>query len=371
MAIDPVSIGSAALGTLSGIFQGFGAKKRLDKTLKYQKEAQEDAQAHNLHMAQLSNQWARENIADERAYNDPSKVRERLAKAGLNPDLMYAGGAGSLIDSNVAATFQPQSVQPLDPSSAIMSTPTVGESIITGISAAKMLAETQNIKADTAKKQGEQTSLDLDNMVKSATQGSTIELANMQVSLSKSVLDLNSAQKENLLQGIKNLETANDKMNAEIENIVSSTKNIDSVTLNNRLEHILKGKRFALEVQQVRQNLKESDARINLSETEVKRMMLLMLSEKMSLDMNVLSQKAGIHLTNQQTENAVYQKDLIKFTGRQIQFNYEQDMKYSDVQRSLETVRLVTDGVSNVLGSLNPISKILQPAPTQVKGFGR
>ncbi len=364
-------IATSAIGAISGAFSGFGARKRQKEAIAAQQKENELARAFNRSMAEQANKWARENVADERAYNTPAAQMKRLKEAGLNPDLMYGNGASGLVDSNVASTFQTSSYQPSDMASPIMNTPLMSQSILNGISASKMLAETQNIQQDTAKKKGETTSLDLDNLVKAATQGSTIELANMQVSVSKSVIELNSAQKENLLQGLKNLETANNKMNAEIEQLTASARNLDTVSANNRLEALLKGKRFALEVQRVRQELQESDSRIKVNESQIKRAMLLMLSEKMNLDMNTLAQKANVHLTNIKAENAVYEQDVIKFTGRQLDFNYNQDMKFSDIQRTLETARIVSDGVSNVIGSLNPLTKLLAPAPAPIRGFGR
>lgn len=363
-----------ALGGLSaafGAFSGIGAAKRQKKAIVAQQRENEIARSFNRAMAEQANRWSREAVADERAYNDPSAVRARLQKAGLNPDLMYGNGAGSLIDSNVAQTFQSSGYSPTDISSSIMQTPTISDSIINGISAAKMFAETKKINTETEKEKGLITSLDLDNMIKAASSGATIEQANMQVSLSKSVIGLNEAQKESLLQGLKNLETANAKMNAEIDEIKAHTASLDATTLNTRLETLLSGKRFALEVQRVRQELKESDSRIDVNVSQVKRAMLLMLSEKLNLDADTLFKKANYHKTNVDTENAILSQDIITYSGKSLMFHYNQDEKFGNIERTLGTARIISDGVANVIGSLNPLKGLLAPGPAPIRGFGR
>ena len=175
---------SSLIGAASGIFNGIGAARRQKKAIKAQQMENATARSWQEKMYKQQVEDARRNVQDERAYNNPAAQLNRLRSAGLNPDLMYAHGASGLVDTNVADSASPGTVPPADMATAVMSSPTFAESLLTGISAMREIAQTKNINADTAKKTGELTSIDLDNIVKAATQGSTIELQNMQVSLS-------------------------------------------------------------------------------------------------------------------------------------------------------------------------------------------
>lgn len=88
-------LGSIFGGVASGIASGITAKKQreqqqkqFERGLKFQREENQAARDWNEKMANQANLWARENVANERAYNDPSAVMARMQKAGLNPDMI-------------------------------------------------------------------------------------------------------------------------------------------------------------------------------------------------------------------------------------------------------------------------------------------
>ena len=75
MAIkDILDAGTSLLG---GAFSGIGAKKRQEAAIKAQREENEKARAWQKKMPEWQVGIERENIADERAYNDPSAVMKR------------------------------------------------------------------------------------------------------------------------------------------------------------------------------------------------------------------------------------------------------------------------------------------------------
>ena len=154
-----LSAADTAASIVTGVFSGIGANKRQKRAIKAQKEENEAARKWSEKMYQQQTADARQNVENERAYNSPSAVRSRMAAAGLNPDLMYNNGPGSLVDSQVANTGNVGGVPPADVGQMIMSTPTMADSILKGISAMRELAETKNISADTAKKTGELQSI--------------------------------------------------------------------------------------------------------------------------------------------------------------------------------------------------------------------
>lgn len=74
-------------------FSAQEAHRRQKETIKYQN----DLQRENWHM--------------QNAYNNPVQQRKRLAAAGLNPDLMYSGGAGALQAGPVGSVASPSGPQ--------------------------------------------------------------------------------------------------------------------------------------------------------------------------------------------------------------------------------------------------------------------
>ena len=92
------SLLNAGVGAASGLFGSIGANKRQKRAIAAQKEENRLAREWQKEMAEWYNRVERENLADERAYNNPSAVMARLKDAGLNPDLIYGNGASGLLD---------------------------------------------------------------------------------------------------------------------------------------------------------------------------------------------------------------------------------------------------------------------------------
>lgn len=349
---DWLGAASTAGSLVSGVFSGIGANKRQKRAIAAQKEENAAARKWSEMMYQQQTADARQNVANERAYNSPSAVRSRMAAAGLNPDLMYSNGPGSLVDSQVADTGSVGNVAPADVGQMIMQTPTMADSILKGISAMRELAETKNISADTAKKTGELQSIDLDNMVKAATQGAKIENENLIVQLSRSYLALNDQQRQNLAQELNNLQTSNELLNAKISETYANTKGIDQATLSRRIETSISQGRFDLAVRELQQNLKESDSRISLNRASASRILALTLAEKLNIDADTMLKKIGFQRGQIGFENDVYQQDILKYKGRQLQFNYEQGKKYDDVERTVKIGTAVANSLSKFVNGI-------------------
>lgn len=352
MAFNWLGAASAAGSIATGLFSGIGANKRQKQAIKAQKEENDAARKWSEKMYQMQTADERKNLENERSYNNPAAVAARMKAAGLNPDLMYNGGAGSLVDSNVADTGNVGNVAPADVGSMIMNTPTMADSILKGISAMREVAETKNIQADTAKKTGELASIDIDNMVKAATSGAKIENENLTVNLSRSYLALNDQQRQNLSQELNNLQTSNQLLNAKISETYANTKGIDQATLSRRIETSIASGKFDLAVRDLEQRLKESDSRISLNRASASRILALTLAEKLNIDADTMLKKIGFQRGQVGFENDVYQQDVLKFQGKQMQFNYEQSKKYDDVERTVKIGTEVTNALSKFISGI-------------------
>lgn len=338
-----------AIGAGLGALNNLSARKREERARQWEAKQNEINRnwQEKMYARQIANQ--RQDAATARSWNSPVAQMQRLQAAGLNSDMMYSNGATQ--PTAVTPSYsQPSGVgTTTNAVSAIGSTPTIGDSMLQGIEAMRTIAETSNIQEDTNKKRGEITSLDIDNFIKAATQGKQIELVDMQLTLAKKTADLSDAQRANLIQTLNNLQTQNEYVNQQIQQSISQTRNLDSQTLNNRISAYLSGPRFDMEVKEFQQRLKESDARIVVNNAQAKEILTLVLAKKLNLDADTLFKKANVRKTNFDAANAVRTGNILNIQGKQLQFDYEQNTSYDDVER-------ISNIVSGALGSVGQIA---------------
>lgn len=336
------TIGNIALGGLSSVLSNVRSKKAVD-------EQRKEAAINRKWLEEQSTtayERERQLQEDNRNWNSELSVMSRLKSAGLNPDLMYGSSSPSVLNSSGSVSSPTSSAS--DVASPLLSSQTPVEGYFASLLANKTVAETDKINADTSKVKGEITSIDLDNIVKSATTGAKIEQENLSVNLSKSVLSLNEQQRSNLVQQLNNLKTANDQINASIDELKASSRNLDANTFVTRLNAYLDGEKFDLECKRFAQEVKESNSRINLSAAESKEILTLLLEKKLNI------QTQTRKLANESVNTSLL-KDNIIIQGRQLEFDYKQNTKYDDVQRVMQLVESGSSSVSNIIRAIKGV----------------
>lgn len=273
----------AGSSMLSGVFSGIGANKRQKRAINAQKEENALARKWNEAMYDKSVANNRQDVADMREYNDPKAVMNRLRGAGLNPDLIYGGGAGSLVQSQVGNSASASEYSPSNMGSLVNSAPSVGEiagnAISQGLDNAIKLAQKDNIEAQTNKTREETAGQSLDNIVKDAQAGVATQLADLEVRLNSSVAKLNDQQLEILKSSLN-------KINEEVSNLKSerflieakaSGQSIDN--LRNRLQYMFDSKTFNDRAEIFRQNINHLRAGTNLSLAQSKEILSTLASK--------------------------------------------------------------------------------------------
>lgn len=344
-----------AVGAGVGVGNFISGAINTNKAIKAQRQENEKNRQYNWRVMQYQNDQYLKNRDNERAYNTPTAQKDRLVDAGLNPDLVYGSGGSSLgITSQNTGVATPAYSDPAEIGGIIASRPQIGESILQGLQAANIKSVTEKTETETDKMKGEITSLTLDNIRKAATTGSMIELDNMQVTLAKSTLNLNEAQLSNLNQMLSNLKTTNDQLNADIQLKMAQVRNMDSTTLLNRISANLTGPRFEMEVKRFQQELKQSDANINLSNAQAKRIILTTLSEKLNIDADTLLKRANLRYTEAQTENEAYRQNVIKYEGQTLKFNLEQSQNWDNLERAFKISNESMHSISHMMDAIIP-----------------
>lgn len=365
--MSPELFVKAGTSLLGSVFSGIGANKRQKRAIAAQKEENALARQFNWNMAQWQNQIARENLEDERRYNSPVEQMKRLKEGGLNSDLFYGNGASGIVDANVAPAASVSPVAPADVASPIMATPTALESLMAGAMYTKTLAETRNIEADTGKKEGEKESLSIDNLTKAMTQGSTIELSDLSVEIAKSNLSLNDAQKNKIVSEINDINEHVKLTRAAISETMAKVENMDTQTFATRVETMLSQKRFDVEVADFQRRVRETDARINLSNTEAKALLVTMFAKVANLDADTLLKRSNIALVDAQKTQVEHYTNSIDVHRDAAVFKLSQDQKFD----SMERIVTVANQATQSLYHISQIASDWVPSPAMLSKIAK
>lgn len=137
-------------GAIASAYGTHQSNKNIDKQLAAQSSENAKNRAYNLQLAKMQNAWNLQQWQRENAYNSPSAQISRMRAAGLNPDMMYGGGAtGNLSASSPEmSSGAPAAVQDW---SALGSKLTVGDALNSALSAEMARAQIDKVEADTEK----------------------------------------------------------------------------------------------------------------------------------------------------------------------------------------------------------------------------
>lgn len=370
--MDPVTVGiGAASGLLSGVFSGIGANKRQKRAINAQKEENALARKWNEAMYDKAVANNRQDVADMRAYNDPKAVMNRLRGAGLNADLMYGGGPGSLVQAQVGNSASAPEYSPSNMGSLASSFPTAGEIAGQSISAALdnsiKAAQVDSIKANTEKTRADTEGSSLDNIVKDAQAGVATDLANISVRLNSVVADL----KEN---EITHLRSSIDKINQEIANLKSEKLLIDAKSsgqsidnIRNRLQYLFDSSTFNDRAELFRQQVNSLKAGTNLSLTEAKEIMSTLGSKVWMLESQ--GNKYFHEANNAYNQGSIIREmqRIVKMKGDKLELDLSRDSQWGDIRYWTD---LVGDGLGSLSEAANTVLNFRTFGLNKAKTFG-
>lgn len=361
----------AGSSMLSGVFSGIGANKRQKRAIQAQKEENALARKWNEAMYDKSVSNNRADVADMRAYNDPKAVMSRLKNAGLNPDLVYGGGAGSLVQAQVGNSASAPFYSPSDMGSLVNSAPSAGEiagsAISQGLDNAIKLAQKNNIEAQTAKTKEETSGQTLDNIVKDAQAGVSTQLADLEVRLSKSVSSLNEQQLDNLKASLN-------KINEEISNLKSerlltearaSGQSIDN--LRNRLQYMFDSKTFDDRAEIFRQNVNQLRAGTKLSLAQAKEILSTLASKVWMIENQ--GNKYFHEANNAYNQGSIIlnMNRIVKAKAGKLELDLERDSEWGDIKYWTD---LVGDAAGTLSETANTVLNFRTFGLNKFKTFG-
>lgn len=371
--MDPVTAGiGAASGLLSGVFSGIGANKRQKRAINAQKEENALARKWNEAMYDKAVANNRQDVADMRKYNDPKAVMSRLRGAGLNPDLMYGGGAGSLVQAQVGNSASAPSYSASDMGSLVSSVPTAGEiagqSISSALDNSIKAAQVDAIKANTEKTRTDTEGSSLDNIVKDAQAGVATQLADISVRLNSAVADL----KEN---EITHLRSSIDKINQEVENLKSDKLLTDAKTsgqsidnLRNRLQYLFDSSTFNDRAELFRQQVNNLKSGTNLSLAQAKEIMAMLASKIWMVESQ--GNKYFHEANNAYNQGSIIREmqRIVKMNGDKLELDLSRDTQWGNIRYWTD---LVGDGLGSLSEAANTVLNYRTFGLNKAKTFGK
>ena len=283
--------------------------------------SQQSANETNLQVARenrdfMYQQWMREN-----AYNDPSAVMQRLARAGLNPNLMYGEGAGGLAAS--------ASMPAVDPGRVVA--PQVDP---------LLLAQIGNIKADTQLKEAQ-----------AGNQGAQADLARNQIKVGDSVIMYNKALSSMTDSQRKNIEAQTEFLGKQTEvansQIALNYANVQNMTLQQQQRWA----ELSIRSKEVEAVCQKYAAETKMTNEQIKYVGLLAMAKVYNLRADTALKKAQEGLTNKQISECEQAIENMKVQHGQMSWQLQMDQKYEESERSIKIRQAAADIVSEMMNA--------------------
>ncbi len=234
------SLVSGIFGTVNGLLNRNAQNKNIDKQIAAQAAENQKTREYNLNLAKMQNQWNLEQWNRENEYNTPLQQRQRLAEAGLNPDLMYQNGASGLTAASSPTMTSGAPATPQD-LSALSQKKTIGQAMQEGLQMSMLGAQLELTRAQADKVKSETEGQNLTNK-------NILALDSAELDKRLAEADLTKKQKEEVSQNIENLKKANTQLEYLIANINLQNQGLTQQQLFERLNFSLNRTKLRTEI---------------------------------------------------------------------------------------------------------------------------
>lgn len=265
------SLVSGIFGTVNGLLDRNAQNANIDKQIEAQAVENQKTREYNLNLAKMQNQWNLEQWNRENEYNTPLQQRQRLAEAGLNPDLMYQNGASGLTAASSPTMTSGSPATPQD-FSALGQKKTIGQAMQEGLQMSMLGAQLELTRAQADKVKSETEGQNLTNK-------NILALDSAELDKRLAEADLTKKQKEEVSQNIENLKKVNTQLEYLIANINLQNQGLTQQQLFERLN-------FSLNRTKLRTEIMEGLARYGYTKAQTDALL-----RKLPYELSILSQQ--------------------------------------------------------------------------------
>lgn len=275
LGIGAAILGSAAIGGVASAFQSISARKAQKRQFQYQQQLNEQQNLHQLGMADVYGNWQKrlmneqnafnkQMLENQREYDSPSAVLDRIREAGLSPAAMASGnGLQSIAKAGQSLT----SASPTVPTASVSGsggvgmTPVIDPSVAFSNVSNGILAQAQARRIDhetpTSEQFNSRWSAQTQNFIsQSGNQDAQASFTSYQESFERGV---QSDRVETIKQELANLETKGIAMLSEaVENNASA-----SLKMSMCQTQIYERALLTWKMKQIKKGIEVSDAQID------------------------------------------------------------------------------------------------------------
>lgn len=340
----------------SGIGSLFGHNSNIDKSIAAQQRENELNRQFNLKLAQMQNQWNREQWDRENAYNDPKAVMARMAAAGLNPDLMYGNGAGMLTAASSPDMTSGAPSSPVD-MSPLANKQTVGE-MYQSIQQAMLNDEVINkTKQETRKTGFEADSASIDSFYKAAREEQGLQIGDTTITLNKNLASLRRTEADSLVVGMNKIVEETNLLMTRRHEVLASIENLDADTANKKLDNYLRSKEFELLVKETTAKINNLNAGTHLTYTQARDVVATQLARISNLNASsYLSRQTGI-LNHEKATTEILSQAGLSISNETASFNLNQAKTYDSAERVSKIAFLWSSAINQAASSFTGFIK--------------
>ena len=297
----------------------------------------------NRDEAQLQRDFTAESIRSARAYNDPSQAMGRLTAAGLNPNLV-AGNSGAAGLSEASTGGNNNAASPG------LSAPSVDAlSIAPAAQIAKTLAETRKINQDTDKGEAETSILWNERKWQDALNQKTLETQDSVISLNK---ELKSTEKDKQLQLRASVRQFDQQIQESKQKIKESTARIlqmNEETRKSKIDNQFRASEYKARIAKYYSDIKYNRDMANVSQGQLSLALQMASYQAADLEASAAMKKAMASLP--ESQKTLFES-LAKQAGAntdKINFDLSQEQTWQDTERALNAAKTGVSIISDVL----------------------
>lgn len=341
----------SVLNFATGIGSAVQNKKFFDKRLAFDKEQNDLNRQYNLNLAKQQNQWSIDQWNRENAYNTPSAQRQRMAAAGLNPDLVYGNGAGQSLAASSPDMTSGASSNPTS-SAAFDNRRTIGELFSESSQAGEALsrialnqATKKNTDQSTENLSIEGDILTADSLTRAAQNEQSLAIGNSQIYLNHSIASLNHEQKELVSKNINLAVSSFDRMQEEIKNLVTQRQGMYVDQMKARFEMYAKSKELEIASGHLANET-------NLTRAQCKDILTTLLPRVLNISSDThLKGKQSVQVS-ESTTTEIYKRLGLDLTNKQLKLNLDSDKDFKSVERTTSIATSIIDTLTGAIGNI-------------------
>ena len=307
--------------------------------------------------AQLQRDFTAESIRSARAYNDPSQAMGRLTSAGLNPNLVAGNNMAAGI-SDAATGGNNNAASPG------LSAPSVDAlSVGSAAEIAKTIAETRKIEQDTNKGEAETSILWNERKWQDALNQKTLETQNSVIELNKELKTTEQNKQLQLRASVRQFDQQIQESKQKIKESTARILQMNEETRKSKIDNQFRASEYKARIAKYYSDIKYNRDMANVSQGQLS--LAIQMAAYQAADLEASAEMKRAMATLPEAQRTLFES-LAKQAGantEKINFDLSQEKTWQDTERALNAaktgVSIITDVVNLFFKPIEVGAKVL------------